>query len=517
MNTKHLLSFLFLFIFFLFLFITNSLSQPQFYNYTSQGTANSFPFNQTAGKMVQWIILPGEYNQPTPATPGNITKFYFYVAPTYPLNATYTGFCIRMGRTSLTNLPAGQFFSGQMDTVFYRASGYTINSPASAWWEFVLDTPFPYYPDSSLVIEIGQCSSTQGTGFSVIQQNTVPQQRLYSVGGCPFVYSGAQTSRTINSGITVVPASTGPDYLHYKFENNPTSTLVFNCAIPGVGINPAPFTVHTLGSGGQFDSCLVGTGGTNSGIATGWQTNLGSGSWTISMWLNDLPVNTSLYYLFGESTGSFRCFLGGAAGAGNITLRGTGITNVDVPGVGPGPTVVHFVYDSAASNIKAYKNGVLAVTISQTPLNLANGTGFKVGAYSTSAGLFGKMDEFRLYHKALTAAEVLSTWNQDIACGVVVGINNNNNNIPANYSLEQNYPNPFNPSTKINFSIPKSGMVDLRVFDILGREVAALINGMTQAGTHSVEFNASELSSGVYLYTLKAGDFKATKKMLLIK
>src|SRR4030095_10793508 len=178
---------------------------PQFYNFTTQGTANSFPFNQAGGKMVQWIILPGEYNQPTPATAGNITKFYFFVAPTYPLNSTYTGFYIKMGRTALTNLPTGNFYNGTMDTVFYRASGYTINAPASAWFEFILDRPFAYYPDSSLVIEIGQCSSTQGTGFSVNQQTTVTQSRLYSVGGCPFVYSGAQVNRTINSGITVVP------------------------------------------------------------------------------------------------------------------------------------------------------------------------------------------------------------------------------------------------------------------------------------------------------------------------
>jgi hypothetical protein len=100
---------------------------------------------------------------------------------------------------------------------------------------------------------------------------------------------------------------------------------------------------------------------------------------------------------------------------------------------------------------------------------------------------------------------------------IITGISNNTGNVPENYALSQNYPNPFNPSTKINFSLPKSGMVDLRVYDVLGREVAVLVNGMTQAGTNSVDFNASELSSGVYFYTLRAGDFTNTKKMLLIK
>ncbi len=492
------------------------LAQPQFYNYTSQGTANSFPFNQAAGKMVQWIILPGEYNQPTPATAGNITKFYFYVAPTYPLNATYTQFYIRMGRTALTNLPAGQFFNTNMDTVFYRASGYTINSPADTWWEFVLDHPFAYYPDSSLVIEIGQCSSTQGSGFSVIQQSTVTQQRLYSVGGCPFVYSGAQANRTINSGITVAPAVQAPDYIYYKFEDNPNSTSTPNCAFPGVGTTPAGLTNVTLGTGGQFDSCLVGTGVTNGGVTTGWNCNFGTGSWTISMWLD--ATTTTFGYIFGDAgSGSFRCFNNGAAGTNAITLRGTGLNNVDVPGFASGPVVVHFVYDSALSNIKVYKDGVLTNTVTQTPLNIALGSGFKVGGYSTVATFTGKLDEFRIYKRALDSNEIAATWNMDIPCGIVTGITANNNNIPVNYMLYQNYPNPFNPSTKISYAIPKAGNVELKVYDILGREISVLVNEFRQTGKYSVDFNAENLSSGVYFYTIKTGNFTDSKKMTLIK
>jgi N-acetylneuraminic acid mutarotase len=117
-----------------------------------------------------------------------------------------------------------------------------------------------------------------------------------------------------------------------------------------------------------------------------------------------------------------------------------------------------------------------------------------------------------------TAASVGSNVLAVIGCGpTIVGSQIITSEVPFSYSLSQNYPNPFNPSTKINFSLPKSGMVELRVYDVLGREVALLINGITQAGNHSVDFNASELSSGVYFYTLRAGDFTATKKMLLIK
>jgi photosystem II stability/assembly factor-like uncharacterized protein len=101
--------------------------------------------------------------------------------------------------------------------------------------------------------------------------------------------------------------------------------------------------------------------------------------------------------------------------------------------------------------------------------------------------------------------------------GVPVGIGNNNSSIPVNYNLEQNYPNPFNPVTSINFAIPKAGLVDLKVFDILGREVAVLMSGYIPAGNHTAQFDASTFASGVYFYTLTTGEYTATKKMLLVK
>jgi photosystem II stability/assembly factor-like uncharacterized protein len=85
------------------------------------------------------------------------------------------------------------------------------------------------------------------------------------------------------------------------------------------------------------------------------------------------------------------------------------------------------------------------------------------------------------------------------------------------FALQQNYPNPFNPSTTISFTIPNAAVVSLKVYDVLGREVATLINGRLAAGTHESIFNASKLSSGVYFYKLQAGDFVQTKKMLLVK
>jgi tartrate-resistant acid phosphatase type 5 len=96
-----------------------------------------------------------------------------------------------------------------------------------------------------------------------------------------------------------------------------------------------------------------------------------------------------------------------------------------------------------------------------------------------------------------------------------VGINESN--LIADYKLFQNYPNPFNPTTTIMYKIPKTSFVELKIFDVLGRKVAMLINDNQTAGNYSVKFDGSGLSSGIYFYQLKADDFISTKKLILMK
>jgi hypothetical protein len=89
--------------------------------------------------------------------------------------------------------------------------------------------------------------------------------------------------------------------------------------------------------------------------------------------------------------------------------------------------------------------------------------------------------------------------------------------IPLEYSLEQNYPNPFNPSTTIKYSIPEEGFVKLAVYNMLGEEVSMIVNGIQKAGRYEVNFNASQLSSGVYIYRLETTNFTSSKKLMLMK
>ena len=89
--------------------------------------------------------------------------------------------------------------------------------------------------------------------------------------------------------------------------------------------------------------------------------------------------------------------------------------------------------------------------------------------------------------------------------------------IADGYRLEQNYPNPFNPSTTISYNLQTGGYVTLKVFDILGNEIVVLVNEEKSAGKHEINFDASSLSSGVYVYSIQTANFVESRKMLLLK
>jgi hypothetical protein len=90
-------------------------------------------------------------------------------------------------------------------------------------------------------------------------------------------------------------------------------------------------------------------------------------------------------------------------------------------------------------------------------------------------------------------------------------------NAVSDYSLKQNFPNPFNPTTKIEYSIPTDNNVEIKVFNVLGVEVATLLNELRQAGTHSIEFNSDALPSGIYFYKINSGRYSEVKKMILLR
>jgi hypothetical protein len=104
-----------------------------------------------------------------------------------------------------------------------------------------------------------------------------------------------------------------------------------------------------------------------------------------------------------------------------------------------------------------------------------------------------------------------------VPSGAILAIQSPENNLPLSHRLYQNYPNPFNPTTRIQYGISSRQFVSVKVYDILGNELATLVNEEKSAGQYDVEFDGANLASGVYFYRLQAENFQQTRKMLLMK
>ncbi len=165
---------------------------------------------------------------------------------------------------------------------------------------------------------------------------------------------------------------------------------------------------------------------------------------------------------------------------------------------------------------------------------LKNGVGMGVGAANLNpAGSYTPFDINIIYITGETPDSVLiaifiagnggfpnvgsKMFVDDLSWSNASDVANLGGEIPDKFDLLQNYPNPFNPSTKIRYSLPEVSSATIKVYDMLGNEVATLANEEQPAGNYEVDFNASELSSGIYFYKLQAGNFIEMKKMILIR
>jgi hypothetical protein len=108
-------------------------------------------------------------------------------------------------------------------------------------------------------------------------------------------------------------------------------------------------------------------------------------------------------------------------------------------------------------------------------------------------------------------------WMNNNMIGEPTSVNRNNDFLPDRFSLSQNCPNPFNPSTRIKYQVSRISQVSLKVFDVLGNEIATLVNEEKPAGSYEVEFYVSNLAGGIYFYRMNVHDFVYTKKMILLK
>ena len=149
--------------------------------------------------------------------------------------------------------------------------------------------------------------------------------------------------------------------------------------------------------------------------------------------------------------------------------------------------------------------GVFLSTNNGTSWTEANNglTNTPVALVISGSNLFAGTDSNRVWRRPLSE--------------MITGVENEGSEVPSQFILEQNYPNPFNPSTTISISLPSSEFVTLKVYDVLGNEVATLVNEEKPAGSYEVEFVANGLSSGIYFYKITAGSFIETKKLILLR
>ena len=242
-----------------------------------------------------------------------------------------------------------------------------------------------------------------------------------------------------------------------------------------------------------------------SGSGVFLSTNNGT-SWTA---VNTGLTDAAVYALAVSGT---NLFAGTYGGVFLSTNNGTSWTEVST---GLTNAAVHALAVSGTNLFAGTSHGVF--------LSTNNGTGWT----ASNAGLTNTyLTSLAVSGTNLFAGTSGSVWRRPLS-EMITSVKETSNDLPTHFELSQNYPNPFNPSTTISFSLtpdPSSSgrgeegvRVSLKVYDLLGREVATLVNEAKQPGEYQIQFDASRLSSGVYLYRLESGSTRLTKRMVLMR
>ncbi len=173
---------------------------------------------------------------------------------------------------------------------------------------------------------------------------------------------------------------------------------------------------------------------------------------------------------------------------------------------------------SGATQYKVYRANSATGRYGFSLAGTTTSTSWTDNTYTVASPRFALSTNY--YRVTAMESDYESITSAEVSCGTNA-TNKKNPGIeqlePLDYSLESNYPNPFNPTTSISYTIKEMGLVTLKIFDVLGREVSVLVNEIKEPGKYSINFDASKLSSGVYIYLLNAGNFTSSKKMILTK
>jgi len=281
----------------------------------------------------------------------------------------------------------------------------------------------------------------------------------------------------VYAGTSFMPPSTGPTYVYKSTDGGVTWTNSSNGLPPlSTDINPVR-TIDISTANTQYIAAGLFQNTTTGGFY--WSTN-GGALWTKMH--TGLPSATGVLIravLFRpNSTTEIYCAIDAVAPNAGVWRTVNGANSW-----------VQFVNGTL---MNSYLTRTLSFRATPWDSTLYTGVGTTVGTSTPGQGVY----EYSHY---------------------LVGVSNSNGRIPKEFALYQNFPNPFNPATYITYDIPRESFVTLKIYDISGREVGSLVNETKQPGSYQILFNASSLSSGVYFYTISAGNFLETKKMIITK
>ncbi|MFI5253757.1 MAG: T9SS type A sorting domain-containing protein [Bacteroidota bacterium] len=263
----------------------------------------------------------------------------------------------------------------------------------------------------------------------------------------------------------------------------PVNTALTNDSVNAFAVSPNGISGTNLFAGTTGGGVFLSTNNGASWTATGLTNN----------YVYSLAANGSNVFAGTLSDGVFLSTDNGA------NWHATGLTNPNVNALSFNGT-----------NIFAGTNdGVFLSTNSGTDW-------FDVNTGMTNVGVFALAIGPVLSGNLFAGTDSGGVWKRPLS-QMVTSVRSSSDDVPTKFMLQQNYPNPFNPVTQIHFSVPSAGYVSLKIYDLLGKEIATLVTQTLHVGSYTTDWNSANMASGVYLYRLQAGEYTATKKLVLMK
>ncbi len=406
----------------------------------------------------------------------------------------------------------GRYFSagfsaritGTFDIGFFAFS-WPGNDPAKRYYNVRITSDNTIWSSAAYVYIVCSFDSAAGSGFDNCQKlvrctspYTISPTFSYKGDRCGW-YMGAPLTagyhRTLFTDIAFFRNTN--DSLIISFSGVPDSTKLFFSKL-SVSAPPGAGNQYGFIGGNEPNDYKYGTQ-----IATNGNTNGGC----YAIFTQRTSGITRNKYFRTTNFGDFRSI------AGQSVLLGHEVSNPDLMGLRNISTYVYTYtsYGTPNDSVKYHRGTHTGGT--STICERMNSNTYMTGTSTPGVGFRMVSGDSCLV--GYIRSGPTQAWVVNGCSGTFTGINNNQ--LPAVYSLSQNYPNPFNPTTTISFSIPKAGLVSLKIYDVLGNEIATLVNENMNVNNYTVTWDANAFASGVYFYKLISDDFTDVKKMILVK